>query len=124
MESNLITEDKHKNKLEKALEILKTMASKPSGLIGLSIVLFHVVLALLSPYIAPYDYKAISPNTMLLAPSAEHWFGTDSLGRDVFTRTIIINYNIQQSLISFGLLHHSLIYPHVKTSCRKFNFSS
>lgn len=89
MESNLITEDKQKNKLEKAFEILKTMASKPSGLIGLTIVLFHVVLALTSPYIAPYDYKAISPNTMLLAPSSEHWFGTDSLGRDVFTRTIL-----------------------------------
>ncbi len=89
MESNLITEDKQKNKLEKAFEILKTMASKPSGLIGLTIVLFHVILALISPYIAPYDYKAISPNTMLLAPSAEYWFGTDSLGRDVFTRTIL-----------------------------------
>jgi peptide/nickel transport system permease protein len=50
MESNLITEDKQKNKLEKAFEILKTMASKPSGLIGLTIVLFHVVLALISPY--------------------------------------------------------------------------
>ena len=89
MESNLITENKQKSKLEKAFEILKTMASKPSGLIGLTIVLFHVVLALISPYIAPYDYKAISPNTMLLAPSAEYWFGTDSLGRDVFTRTIL-----------------------------------
>ena len=89
MESNLITEDKQINKLEKAFEILKTMASKPSGLIGLTIVLFHVILALISPYIAPYDYKAISPNTMLLAPSAEDWFGTDSLGRDVFTRTIL-----------------------------------
>ena len=89
MESNLITEDKQKNKLEKAFEILKTMASKPSGLIGLTIVLLHIVLALISPYIAPYDYKAISPNTMLLAPSVEHWFGTDSLGRDVFTRTIL-----------------------------------
>ncbi len=89
MENNLITEDKQKNKLEKAFEILKTMASKPSGLIGLTIVLFHVILALISPYIAPYDYKAISPNTMLLAPSTEHWFGTDSLGRDVFTRTIL-----------------------------------
>ena len=89
MESNLIIEDKQKSKLEKAFEILKTMASKPSGLIGLTIVLFHVVLALISPYIAPYDYKAISPNTMLLAPSVEHWFGTDSLGRDVFTRTIL-----------------------------------
>ena len=59
MESNLITEDKQKNKLEKAFEILKTMASKPSGLIGLTIVLFHVVLALISPYIAPYDYNCL-----------------------------------------------------------------
>ncbi len=89
MESNLITKDKQKNRLEKVFEILKTMASKPSGLIGLTIVLLHIVLALISPYIAPYDYKAISPNTMLLAPSAEYWFGTDSLGRDVFTRTIL-----------------------------------
>ena len=37
----------------------------------------------------PYDYKAIDPTLMLQAPSSEYWFGTDSLGRDVFTRTIL-----------------------------------
>ena len=89
MRSNLATGNKQKNNFEKVFEILKTMGSKPSGFIGLSILIFHVILALASPYFAPYDYKAISPNTMLLAPSAEHWFGTDSLGRDVFTRTIL-----------------------------------
>ena len=89
MQSDLATNNKQKNNFEKVFEILKTMASKPSGFIGLSILIFHIILALMSPYIAPYDYKAISPNTMLLAPSAEHWFGTDSLGRDVFTRTIL-----------------------------------
>ena len=61
MESNLITKDKQKSKLEKVFEILKTMACKTSGLIGLTIVLLHIVLALISPYIAPYDYKAINP---------------------------------------------------------------
>ena len=37
----------------------------------------------------PYDYKAINPSLMLQAPSADFWFGTDSLGRDVFTRTAL-----------------------------------
>ena len=73
----------------KILEVLGTMASRPSGLIGLVILIFHVSLALLSPYLAPYDYKAIDPTLMLQEPSPEFWFGTDSLGRDVFSRTIL-----------------------------------
>ena len=84
----LETEQKKTN-LQKIFEIIKTMASKPSGLIGLSILLFHVILAITSPLYVPYDYKAIDPTLMLQAPSSEYWFGTDSLGRDVFTRTIL-----------------------------------
>ena len=78
-----------KNNLQTVYEVIKTMASKPSGLIGLSILLFHVILAITSPLYVPYDYKAIDPSLMLQAPSSEYWFGTDSLGRDVFTRTIL-----------------------------------
>ena len=79
--------EKQKNIFQKILEILKTMASKPSGLIGLTILIFHVVLAITSPLYVPHDYKAIDPTLMLTPPSSEFWFGTDSLGRDVFTRT-------------------------------------
>ena len=78
-----------KSTTAKILEVLGTMASRPSGLIGLMILIFHVSLALLSPYLAPYDYKAIDPTLMLQEPSPEFWFGTDSLGRDVFSRTIL-----------------------------------
>ena len=78
-----------KSTTAKILEVLGTMASRPSGLIGLMILIFHVSLALVSPYLAPYDYKAIDPTLMLQEPSSEFWFGTDSLGRDVFTRTIL-----------------------------------
>ena len=81
--------EQKKNNLQKVYEVIKTMASKPSGLIGLSILLFHVILAITSPLYVPYDYKAIDPSLMLQAPSSEYWFGTDSLGRDVFTRTIL-----------------------------------
>ena len=89
MDIDKISEEEQKNSLSKVLEVLKTMASKPSGFIGLLILLFHVVLAFTSPYLAPYDYKTIDPTLMLQAPSSEYWFGTDSLGRDVFTRTIM-----------------------------------
>ena len=81
--------EKQKNIFQKILEILKTMASKPSGLIGLTILIFHVILAITSPLYVPHDYKAIDPTLMLTPPSSEFWFGTDSLGRDVFTRTIL-----------------------------------
>lgn len=73
----------------KFFEVFKTMVSKPSGLIGLSIVCFHILLAIISPLITPHDFKAINPSLMLLPPSSEYWFGTDHLGRDVFTRTIL-----------------------------------
>ena len=81
--------EKQKNTFEKIYEVIKTMASKPSGLIGLIILIFHVILAITSPFYVPYDYKAIDPTLMLTPPSSEFWFGTDSLGRDVFTRTIL-----------------------------------
>ena len=89
MQIDKISEEKQKNILLKVLEVLKTMASKPSGFIGFFIFFFYILLAFLSPYLAPYDYKAIDPSLMLQSPSSDYWFGTDSLGRDVFTRTIM-----------------------------------
>ena len=69
--------------------VLVAMVSRPSGRVGLVLVAFHVVLALVSPVLAPYDFKEVSHQVILNAPSSEHWFGTDDLGRDVFTRTIL-----------------------------------
>ena len=85
----VIKQEKPKNTFSKIVEIFSSMASRPSGLIGLIILVFHVTLAITSPLYAPHDYKAIDPSLMLQAPSSEYWFGTDSLGRDVFTRTIL-----------------------------------
>ena len=95
--------EKQKNTFEKIYEVIKTMASKPSGLIGLTILIFHVILAITSPLYVPYDYKAIDPTLMLTPPSSEFWFGTDSLGRDVFTRTIL-GGRTALTVTSFGSL--------------------
>ena len=78
-----------KSVLARSLAVLSVMVSRPSGLAGLVLVAFHVVLAIVSPVIAPYDFRELSAELILDAPSSEHWFGTDSLGRDVFTRTML-----------------------------------
>jgi peptide/nickel transport system permease protein len=57
-------------------------------IIGLVIVLVLVLVALLAPWIAPYDVGATDLSIRYLAPSAAHWFGTDSTGRDIFSRVV------------------------------------
>ena len=48
-----------------------------------------VLLALVGPWIVPYDPLASDSGAALQPPSAAHWFGTDALGRDIFSRTIV-----------------------------------
>jgi len=48
-----------------------------------------VVLAILGPWIAPFDPLASNSSAALQPPSARHWFGTDALGRDMLSRVII-----------------------------------
>ncbi len=50
---------------------------------------FFVFLALFGPWIAPYDPLASDTVAALKPPSAAHWFGTDSLGRDILSRIIV-----------------------------------
>ena len=58
---------------------------------GLSFVLFALIAlcALIGPYIVPYDPLASDTSATLQAPSWTHWFGTDQLGRDIFSRVIV-----------------------------------
>jgi peptide/nickel transport system permease protein len=58
------------------------------ALTGLFIVLGFFVLSVTSTYIAPYDPSMIDVNKILAPPSKAHLFGTDELGRDVFTRIL------------------------------------
>lgn len=55
---------------------------------GAIILAVAMVLAIMSPWIAPHDPTAIDPAVRLEPPGSAWWFGTDSLGRDVFSRVI------------------------------------
>lgn len=69
--------------------ILRDMMARPSGMIGLTLVTFHLALAILSPWLVPYDYKAMDATGTLTGASSAHWLGTDHLGRDVLTRMML-----------------------------------
>lgn len=58
------------------------------ALVGLGIVIFFIILAIIAPYIAPYSFKDQELSKRLLSPSSEHWFGTDDFGRDIFSRIL------------------------------------
>jgi peptide/nickel transport system permease protein len=60
----------------------------PAAVVGLVIVLALLLLAAFAPLIAQYDPLAQALDQRLLAPSAKHWFGTDALGRDIFSRIV------------------------------------
>lgn len=58
------------------------------AVIGLAIVVAFFALSILTPSIAPYNPSTIDVDNILAAPSSDHLFGTDDLGRDVFTRML------------------------------------
>lgn len=60
----------------------------PLVLLGLAIFLMWVVISIGAPWIAPYDPLKQDIVARLQPPSPDHWFGTDQLGRDVFSRVL------------------------------------
>ncbi|TAL84084.1 MAG: ABC transporter permease [Candidimonas sp.] len=68
-----------------------------SAMLGGLVVLFFVLVAVCAPLLAGYDPIQVSFSTIRNAPSAAHWFGTDELGRDIFSRMV---YGARASLIA------------------------
>lgn len=62
--------------------------SNPLAKAGFIIILVVFLLAMLAPWISPYDPDYINVKAILLAPSVQHWMGTDGLGRDVLSRML------------------------------------
>lgn len=67
---------------------MKATLHNPLALSGLIIIMIVLLLAIIAPWIAPYDPDAVNVKAILLSPSAEHWMGTDGLGRDVLSRML------------------------------------
>ena len=61
---------------------------EPPGFMGPGIVVIMSILAIAGPWLAPYTYADQDLTAANAWPSAAHWFGTDSLGRDLLVRVL------------------------------------
>ncbi|WP_212525716.1 ABC transporter permease [Actibacterium sp. MT2.3-13A] len=68
--------------------LLDQLLRHKGGAFGLAIMALFILLALFGRMVAPYDPNANDYLNLLSAPSAQHWFGTDELGRDTLSRVI------------------------------------
>jgi len=75
-------------------KLIHSLYSRPTSAIGTSIFLIFLLLALLGPIIAPYDENQQIVSDARQPPSGEHVFGTDNLGRDVYSRVVLGARNI------------------------------
>lgn len=87
--SNRIFRSPVVSRLDRWLEVsFRFTRQRPLGAVGAAIIVIMIAAAVLAGFVAPYDPLATDYTRMLQAPSSFHWFGTDSFGRDVFTRII------------------------------------
>lgn len=91
MTATTITPDEiaEPEKKSRFAEVISGMTRTLSGKIGLSLLIFHFILALSAPYIVPHSPLEQYDGLRLAAPSADHLLGTDRVGRDVLSRTMM-----------------------------------
>src|SRR3954468_17388913 len=80
-----------------ARRALRRLLKRKGAVAGIVVIAAFVLLALFAPLVVPYDPIATSWSLVRKAPSAQHWFGTDDLGRDIFARVI---YGARASLMA------------------------
>jgi peptide/nickel transport system permease protein len=65
------------------------LSENPVTLLAAGMFLVFVLMALFGPYLVPFDPLASNTSVALQSPNGTHWFGTDALGRDIFSRTVV-----------------------------------
>jgi peptide/nickel transport system permease protein len=83
---------------------LRALVQHRLALVGRGVLALVVVAAVFGEALAPYDPSATDIPGRLQAPSGEHWFGTDELGRDVFSRTLVAaQVSLRVGMVSVGI---------------------
>lgn len=67
-------------------DVWRRLRSNKLAMLGLFIIIVLMLMALIGPYLNDFTYSEQDFTKKNLKPNKEHWFGTDSLGRDIFTR--------------------------------------
>ncbi|MDB5538485.1 MAG: Dipeptide transport system permease protein [Devosia sp.] len=93
-------------RLSNAYQNWYRFSRNPTAVIGAAIVILSILAAILAPWITPHpDHVGAVVNFRArhLSPSAEYWFGTDNVGRDIFTRVIFgLRISLLLALVVLG----------------------
>ncbi len=87
-EENFIDENILADKSSKFQEFIKKFLRRKTAVFGFVIMIFLILLTIFGPMVAPYDAAEYDYDNLLAPPSAQHWFGTDHYGRDIFSRIL------------------------------------
>jgi peptide/nickel transport system permease protein len=82
---------------------IRRFARHRIGMFGLFTILVIVVCALFAPWLAPYNPSSINYDAMIAPPSAEHWLGTDEIGRDILSR-LIYGARVSLQIVSVSIV--------------------
>jgi peptide/nickel transport system permease protein len=88
--------------------IKHVLSENPVTMLAAALFALFVLIALVGPALVPYDPLASNATAALQPPSAAHWFGTDALGRDIFSRTMVatrldLGIAVSAVVLSFAL---------------------
>ncbi|HEY8384017.1 MAG TPA: ABC transporter permease [Microvirga sp.] len=83
---------------------LRRLAQRKGAMVALGVIVVLALLAILAPYISPYDPARQSWSAVRKAPSMLNWFGTDEVGRDILTRILYgARASLSAGVISVGI---------------------
>jgi len=83
---------------------LRVFRQSPLALVGAIIITMFIFISIFGSTLAPQDVYATNLNQQFQAPSRDHWFGTDELGRDTFSRVLYgAKYSLQVGIIVIAL---------------------
>jgi peptide/nickel transport system permease protein len=86
--------------------LTQRLQRQPLAVVGVLLLVLFIMLALFAPLLARADPAAIDLSHRLAAPSGAHWFGTDELGRDIYSRIVYgarISLEVAVSVVSLSL---------------------
>lgn len=98
--TNASAEKKKRKKKSQFVAILQRLSTNKLAMAGLIVMLILIIIAIFAPLIAPYSVTEQDYTYVLKGPNAQHLFGTDKMGRDIFSRCV---YGARYSL-SLGLI--------------------
>ncbi len=124
MKRTLVISEAERQRREQQSERLRSICSRkfgfsfvvfrqnPVSLVGLILVVMMLLVAIFGPLVAPFDPDATNARLRMRGPSATHLFGTDSYGRDVFSRVLAaarIDFLVALASIGFAFVLGSII---------------